>query len=128
MNECIFCKIVSGVIPSAKVYEDSEFFAFMDINPVQAGHVLLIPKEHIDYVFDMPEELYSKMFLKAKELSVKLQKITHAAKIGLSIEGIAVRHAHIHLVPVNNVNDLDPCNAKKENFSNIIAEKMLRQA
>jgi histidine triad (HIT) family protein len=112
MSDCIFCKIVRGEIPSHKIYEDEEFIAFLDIHPVQRGHVLIIPKEHVDYVFDMNEELYHKMFELAKDLSRKLKHVTNAVKIGIVIEGLAVRHVHLHLIPVNHVNDIDPCKSQ----------------
>ena len=111
--ECIFCKIVAGEIPSERIWEDEDFFAFLDIAPIHAGHVLLIPKEHIDYIFDYDDPGYSEIFKRAKMLSERIKEATGAEKIGLAIEGIAVRHLHLHLVPVNKGNDLDPCKAKK---------------
>jgi len=103
---------VKSEIPSFKIYEDKKFFAFLDINPIRAGHTLLIPKKHVDYVFDYVDPEYSEIFKLAKKLAVKIKKVTHAKKIGIAVEGIAVPHLHIHLVPVNNGNDLDPCLAK----------------
>jgi histidine triad (HIT) family protein len=112
MNDCIFCRIVKGEIPSFKVWEDEDFFAFLDINPISEGHTLLIPKKHINYIFDYEDPDYSKIFERAKLLSRKIKKVTGAKKIGLAIEGISVEHLHLHLVPVNDMNDLDPCKAK----------------
>lgn len=101
---CIFCKIISGEIPSAKVYEDSDFIAILDINPVSKGHVLVIPKKHCENLFDMDEELLSKT-LKT------LQKVAIAMKKGLNVEGInlvqnngkdagqIIFHSHFHLIP-----------------------------
>jgi histidine triad (HIT) family protein len=112
-DDCIFCKIIKGEIPSYKIYEDEKTYAFLDINPMHPGHTLLLPKEHQEYIFDVDDPLYSELFKTAKKLSVKLKEVTQAKKIGLAIEGISVDHVHLHLVPVNNVNDLDPCLAKK---------------
>lgn len=112
MDDCIFCKIVKGIVPSLKIYEDKNFFAFLDINPIRQGHTLLIPKKHIDYVFDYADPEYSEIFRLAKKLSIKIKKATNAKKIGIAVEGIAVGHLHIHLVPVNKGNDLDPCLAR----------------
>ena len=118
-NECIFCRIVKGEIPSFKIYEDDKFFAFLDINPIRAGHTLVIPKKHVDYIFDYEDPEYSEIFKLAKKLAVKIKKVTHAKKIGIAVEGIAVPHLHIHLVPVNNGNDLDPCLAKPANMNEL---------
>jgi histidine triad (HIT) family protein len=122
MDDCVFCKIIKGKIPSFKVYEDEKFFAFLDINPIHPGHSLIMPKKHIDYLFDYDDPGYSEIFKAAKKLSAKIRKVTNAKKIGLSIEGISVSHLHIHLVPVNNINDLDPCLAKNADMKEL--EKM----
>lgn len=113
MEDCLFCKIIKGKIPSYKIWEDENFFAFLNINPINPGHTILVPKKHLDYIFDLEEPLYSEIFKTAKKLSRPLKKATGAEKIGLAIEGLAIRHIHIHLVPVNKVNDLDPNKAKK---------------
>lgn len=115
MNECIFCKIAKNEIPSYKIWEDKDFCAFLDINPINKGHVLLIPKKHHDYLFDYNNKDYISIMLKAKMLSSKLKKIFNCKKIGLAVEGISVSHLHLHLVPINNVNDLDPCKAHSSN-------------
>jgi len=129
MGECVFCKIIGGEIPSFKVWEDEETLAFMDINPIRAGHLLIIPKKHVDYLFEAEEPLYSKLFYNAKRISHAIKKVTDAVKIGLAVEGISVRHAHIHLIPVNEVNDLDPCLAKKADMAELKAmtEKIKRE-
>ncbi|MBU3942764.1 HIT family protein [Patescibacteria group bacterium] len=113
MEDCLFCKIIKGKILSYKIWEDENFFAFLNINPINPGHTILVPKKHLDYIFDLEEPLYSEIFKTAKKLSRPLKKATGAEKIGLAIEGLAIRHIHIHLVPVNKVNDLDPNKAKK---------------
>jgi histidine triad (HIT) family protein len=112
MSECIFCKIAKGEIPSYKIWEDDKFYAFLDINPIHQGHVLLIPKKHHDYIFDYNNKDYLEIMLKAKMLASKIKTALGAKRVGLAIEGIAVPHLHLHLVPINNGNDLDPCKAK----------------
>ncbi|MGV8150253.1 MAG: HIT family protein [Candidatus Woesearchaeota archaeon] len=112
MNECIFCKIVRGEIPAYKIWEDEKFYAFLDINPITQGHTLLIPKKHHDYIFDYEMNDYSEIFVRARMLAQTMKKATGAKRIGVTIEGFAVPHIHIHLVPINKGNELDPCNAK----------------
>lgn len=123
---CIFCKIIKKEIPAEVVYEDKYHLAFMDLHPINSGHILLIPKEHEDYIFDLKNKNYSKLFLKAKELSLKLKKAVNSKRIGLAIEGFGVPHAHIHLVPVNNPNELNPERAKPSDTEELkkIAEKI----
>lgn len=112
MENCIFCKIISHEIPCYQVWEDTEFLAFLDIKPMNPGHLLLIPKVHVDYVFDVSDPLYSKMFQIAKKLATAVKLATNARKIGIVVEGISVPHVHIHLVPVFAMNDLSPERAK----------------
>lgn len=108
MGKDIFCKIVSGEIPAYKIYEDSQFLAFLDVNPIQLGHTLLIPKEHCEYIFDMPELQYSALLSKAKELAPAIQEATGSRRVGIAVEGFGVPHVHVHLVPISEVNGLDP--------------------
>jgi len=102
----IFTKIINGEIPSYKVAENDEFFAFLDINPLVEGHVLVIPKKEIDYIFDIDNELYARFFVFAKELAKAIEKIISCERIGISVVGLEVPHAHIHLIPINNVEDM----------------------
>ncbi len=102
----IFTKIINGEIPSYKVAENDEFFAFLDINPLAEGHVLVIPKKEIDYIFDIDNELYARFFVFAKELSKAIEKVISCERIGISVVGLEVPHAHIHLIPINNVEDM----------------------
>lgn len=99
MNDCIFCKIVAGEIPAHKVYEDGQFLAFLDIHPVSKGHTLLIPKAHYAWFYDLPDELYGALFVKAKELALNLKKDQKADYVKLGIVGVDVAHAHVHLIP-----------------------------
>lgn len=99
METCIFCKIASHNIPSTAVYEDDIFFAFMDINPVTKGHILLIPKKHIPWMTDTSDEMTSAIFLRAKKLMTKMKQNIPCDFVYLSIVGEEVPHFHIHLVP-----------------------------
>lgn len=112
MSDCIFCRIVKGEIPSYKIYEDDKFYAFLDINPWTKGHTLIIPKKHHDYLFDYNNKDYIEIWLKTKMLSQKILKATGAKKIGVAVEGFEVRHIHIHLIPMNDFGEFDPCKKK----------------
>ena len=108
MKNCIFCKIVNGSEPAHKIWESADFLAFLSIHPCNPGHICLIPKAHVDYIFDLEEPLYSNIFRAAKRLSAPLKKTTKAKRIGVAIEGFSVPHVHIHLVPLYNMAELDP--------------------
>ncbi|MFA6254769.1 MAG: HIT family protein [Patescibacteria group bacterium] len=97
--DCIFCKIIAGEIPAAKVYEDDKVLAFLDINPVNYGHVLLIPKEHYRMMADTPDELVAYIFTKAKELMKVIKIALKADFVVVSVVGVDVPHFHVHLVP-----------------------------
>lgn len=97
--DCIFCKIAASEIPAAKVYEDEKCLAFLDINPVSPGHVLLIPKEHFASMTDTPDNLLSYLYVKAKELMPKIKKAMEADYVSISVVGTEVPHFHIHLIP-----------------------------
>ena len=103
----IFSKIVKGEIPCYKIAEDEKFLAFLDINPLSEGHALVVPKEEIDYIFDLNDELYNEMFLFAKKVSKAIEKSIKCIRIGLVVYGLDVPHAHIHLIPLLGNNDLD---------------------
>jgi len=114
MEKDIFCRIVAGELPAHKVYEDNDFIAFLDINPVTLGHTLLIPKKHYEYIFDMPEDTYIKIFLLAKILAPAIQKSASSIQTGVAIEGFGVPRVHIHLIPINGINGVDPCKQHSE--------------
>ncbi|MBD3749091.1 MAG: HIT family protein [Sphingobacteriales bacterium] len=103
----IFSKIISGEIPAHKVAETSEFLAFLDINPLKRGHVLVIPKKEIDYLFDVEDELYAGLMIFAKIVAKALKKAIPCKKVGVAVIGLEVPHAHIHLIPMDEVSDLD---------------------
>ena len=100
MNNCIFCEIIKNKIPSYKIWEDDQFLAFLDINPIQPGHTLLIPKKHVNYLFDLDKSLYQNLFQIAKQLSKPLQQAVNSKRVGLIVEGFAMPHAHLHLIPI----------------------------
>jgi histidine triad (HIT) family protein len=112
MAECIFCKIVAKEIPSFLVWEDDRFMAFLDLQPVNPGHLLIIPKEHIENIFDMPDGLYEEIFNIAKALSTPLQNAMKSGKVGMAVEGFGVPHAHLHLIPINHSGEIDSSRAK----------------
>lgn len=96
---CVFCKIVTGEMPSAKVYEDEKVLAFLDISPVNKGHTLIIPKDHHHMITDTPDDLVEYIFVKAKNISHGIKKAFKADYVALSVVGIDVPHFHVHLVP-----------------------------
>ena len=103
----IFSKIVSGEIQAHVVAETTEFLAFLDVNPLVMGHVLVIPKKEIDYIFDMDDESYFGLTLFAKIVAIGLKKAFPCKKIGVAVIGLEVPHTHIHLIPMNNVSDMN---------------------
>jgi histidine triad (HIT) family protein len=103
----IFSKIVAGEIPAYKVAESVDFLAFLDIAPLAEGHVLVIPKKEVDYLFDLDDETYTGLQLFAKIVADGLKKAISCRRIGVAVIGLEVPHAHIHLIPMNNVSDLD---------------------
>lgn len=112
--ETIFSKIISGEIPAYKVAEDENFLAFLDISPLAKGHTLVIPKKPVDYIFDIETEDFNRIWLFAKEVAKKIKKVIPCKKVGLAVVGLEVAHAHIHLVPINEVSDI---NFSKEKLS-----------
>lgn len=109
----IFSKIVAGEIPSHKIAENDKFYAFLDINPLVKGHVLVIPKQEIDYIFDVPDDDLAEMIVFAKHIAVAIKKAFPCIKVGMAVLGLEVRHAHIHLVPMQSEKDLIFSNPKQ---------------
>ena len=103
----IFSKIAAGEIPSYKCAENEEFYAFLDINPVVKGHVLVIPRREIDYIFDMDDDELSRFHIFAKRVAKAIKEASPCKKIGMSVFGLEVAHAHIHLMPMNSEGDMD---------------------
>ncbi len=103
----IFSSIINGEIPCYKIDEDDDFLAFLDINPLAPGHTLVIPKIEIDYLFDLDNVLLGKMIVFAKSVASKLKKNIDCKRIGISVIGLEVPHAHIHLIPINSISDMN---------------------
>lgn len=121
----IFSKIVKGEINAYKVAEDENFLAFLDISPLAEGHTLVIPKKEISYIFDLDDKSYADMFLFAKKVARAIKEVIPCTKVGVAIIGLEVAHAHIHLVPINHVYDIDfkkeKLNLTPERFREIAA-------
>jgi histidine triad (HIT) family protein len=119
----IFSRIITGEIPCYKVAESETCFAFLDINPLAKGHVLVVPKIEVDYIFDLEEETYIEFQLFAKNIAIALKKAIPCERIGVTVIGLEVPHTHIHLIPINGVNDMNFTNKKihftKEEFEEI---------
>ena len=103
----IFSRIAAGEIPSYKIAENDRFFAFLDINPLAKGHVLVIPKQEIDYLFDMEEEMYKDLWQFAMKVAKAVKQVVPCIKVGVAVIGLEVPHAHIHLVPLNTMDDIN---------------------
>lgn len=122
----IFTKIVKGEIPSYKIAEDENYYAFLDINPLAKGHTLVIPKEETDYIFDLSDERIGGLFEFAKKVAIAIEKVVECKRIGIAVLGLEVPHAHVHLVPINGIYDIDFSKPKlkftKDEFQQIAAE------
>lgn len=103
----IFTKIINGEIPSHKIAENDKFFAFLDIMPLATGHTLVVPKMEIDYLFDLPDDLLGEMHVFAKPIAKAMQKAIPCKRIGTTVIGLEVPHAHLHLIPINGVADIN---------------------
>ena len=103
----IFTKIINGEIPCYKIAEDDNYFAFLDINPLAKGHTLVIPKKETDYIFDLDDTMHAGLWNFAKKISHALEKAVPCKRIGIAVIGLEVPHAHIHLVPINSVGDIN---------------------
>lgn len=101
----IFTKIVHGEIPSYKIAEDERYYAFLDINPSTKGHTLVIPKQEVDYIFDLDDDLLAGLHLFAKKVSEGIKKTVDCERVGVAVVGLEVPHAHVHLIPINQMSD-----------------------
>lgn len=123
MTMTIFSRIVKGEIPSYKCAENEKFYAFLDINPLQKGHTLVIPKREVDYIFDMEDEEIAEFQVFAKRVAIAIKKAFPCVKVGQAVLGLEVPHAHIHLVPMQSEKDMIFSNKKlelsKEEFQEI---------
>jgi histidine triad (HIT) family protein len=103
----IFTKIISGEIPCHKVAEDERFFAFLDINPLHEGHTLVVPKAETDYVFDLDDKTLSGLMLFSKKVAAAIEKAVPCKRIGVAIVGLEVPHVHVHLIPMDSMEDIN---------------------
>lgn len=102
----IFTKIVNGEIPAYKIAEDDNFLAFLDVNPNAKGHTLCIPKQEIDKIFDMEDELYLGLMKFSKKIAIALEKTVPCKRVGIAVVGLEVPHAHVHLIPLNEMDEM----------------------
>lgn len=119
----IFSKIIVGEIPSYKIAEDENFYAFLDISPLVLGHILVVPKNETDKIYDLPDKYLQGMLLFAKPICYALEKATGCKRVGMSVIGLEVPHVHLHLLPINEMNDTNFTNQKlqlsEEEFKSI---------
>ena len=110
----VFSKIVSGEIPSNKVAETENCLAFLDISPLAEGHVLVVPKKEVDYIFDLEDKTFTELQLFSKQVAKAIKKVIPCKRVGVAVIGLEVPHAHIHLVPINHVGDIDFSKSKMQ--------------
>lgn len=103
----IFSKIVAGEIPSYRIHEDDRYYAFLDINPLAEGHTLVIPKVETDYLFELEDDLLAGMMVFAKKVALAIDRTMDCKRVGVAVLGLEVPHAHIHLIPINNLHDIE---------------------
>ena len=122
----IFTRIVNGEIPCYKIAENERFLAFLDVMPLTRGHTLVIPKKEIDYIFDLEDTLYIGLMQFSKQVAVAIKKAIPCKRIGVAVVGLEVPHAHVHLIPMNDVSDMDFSREKlklsKEEFLAVVSQ------
>lgn len=122
----IFSKIIAGEIPCYKIAENDHFLAFLDVFPLKKGHILVVPKKEVDYIFDLDNDTYLGLMAFAKEVSAAIKKAIPCNRIGVTVIGLEVPHAHVHLIPINSENDMNFRNEKlklsKEEFEAIASQ------
>lgn len=109
----LFSKIAQGEVPAYKIAEDSQFLAFLDINPNAKGHTLCIPKKEVDKIFDLEEEVYQELMRFSRKVAIALEKTVPCKRIGMAVVGLEVPHVHVHLIPLNSMKDMDFSNNVK---------------
>lgn len=112
----IFTKIISGEIPSYKVAENDDFLAFLDIRPLKKGHTLVVPKQEVDYIFDLDDQSLQDLIVFSKYVAKGIEQAIDCDRIGMSVIGLEVPHAHVHLIPINNISDMT-FTGSRPNFS-----------
>ena len=118
----IFTKIINGEIPSHKIAEDDNYYAFLDIFPLQEGHALVIPKHEVDYIFDLDDELLAGLHVFSKKIAEAIEKAVPCERIATAVIGLEVPHAHLHLVPINSMADINFANPKLKPTQEKLAE------
>lgn len=103
----IFSRIIAGEIPCHKIAENNQYFAFLDVFPCAVGHVLVVPKQEIDYLFDLSDELYAGLMAFAKQIEPAIRQAVPCKRVGIAVIGLEVPHAHVHLIPMNSMNDMN---------------------
>lgn len=128
-SQTIFEKIISGEIPCHKIYENEHYFAFLDINPINIGHTLIVPKTPVDYIFDLDKDTYNGLFEIATHIAPAIKKATNCVRVGMAVEGFGVPHAHLHLIPLFKEKQIDPDLAHSEPPKELaeMAEKIIRE-
>ncbi|MDG1237392.1 MAG: HIT domain-containing protein [Flavobacteriales bacterium] len=126
MKDSIFTKIIYGKIDSFKVLENENFLAFLDVNPVKDGHTLVIPKLQVDYIYDLPEDVFKELFVFSKKVAKMLENSFSCNRIGISVVGLEVPHAHIHLIPINKIQDMNFENKRAEYSNKHFTETLKR--
>ena len=126
MSDSIFTKIIRGDIPSYKILENENFISFLDINPIKEGHTLVVPKLQVDYIYDLPNDVFTGLFNFSKIVAQKLKRAIECDRIGISVVGLEVPHAHIHLIPINEISDMSFENPRI-NLSQIELQKVLKK-
>lgn len=122
----LFTRIINGEIPCHKICEDENYLAFLDIRPINPGHTLVIPKKEVDYLFDVDDDLLGGMMIFAKKVAHAIRKEVECERIGIMVAGLEVPHAHIHLIPISQIPDLNFANAKPAENDELakVAEKI----
>ena len=121
----IFTKIISGEIPCYKIAEDDNFIAFLDVNPNAKGHTLCVPKQEIDKIFDLTEDLYLGLMQFSRKIAIALEKAVPCKRIGMAVIGLEVPHAHVHLIPLNEMDEMrfqNKVTLSKEEFEHLVTE------
>ena len=123
MQDSIFTKIINKELPCYKIAENNNFIAFLDILPLKKGHTLVVPKIQVDYIYDLPDKVLSDLFIFSKKIAKKIESVIDCKRIGVAVIGLEVPHAHVHLVPINEISDMNFQNQRielnKEDFQNI---------
>ena len=123
MQDSIFTKIIKKELPCYKIAENNNFIAFLDTVPLKKGHTLVVPKIQVDYIYDLPDKVLSDLFIFSKKIAKKIESVIDCKRIGVAVIGLEVPHAHVHLVPINEISDMNFQNQRielnKEDFQNI---------